>query len=240
MSNVCAVIQARVESKRLPRKVLADIQGKPMLEHVANRVRAATSLDSVVIAAPEPLHQGIGQVATNTKIPVFEGHPTNVLDRIYRAARMMKPNYVVRITADDPFKDPTIINLIVKKLLKSGVDYVSNTINPTFPLGLDVEAFTYSALEWAWLDAETDFQKEHVTPFIWQHPELFRCLNVVNDKDLHHYRWTCDWQEDLDWTRKIYAKLYPQNPLFGMKEMLALFEREPELIRTDKDLFLEG
>lgn len=244
---VLCVICTRMASRRLPHKVASDIQGKPMLQHIIDRVRACRYVDDIAIATTiDPEDKWLVELAKKNDLFCFRGARLDVLDRFYNCAmeyekqHHKRPDVLVRITHDDPFKDPQIVDLVVRKLIDSHADYASNWLVPTYPLGLDAEAFTLETLEWAYLNAFGDFEKEHVTPYIYNNKETFRCVGLASTGDLHQHRWTVDYPGDLDWTRKIYAKLYPQNPLFGMKEMLALFEREPGLIRTDKDLFLEG
>lgn len=235
---IVAIIQARMGSTRLPGKVLIDIQGKPLLEHVIDRVRMARLIDRMVIATTfNEKDKAIIEFAKNLNIPYYVGSEDDVLDRFYQTAKKYKAETIVRITADRPFEDPEVIDKVVSYYLshKEGVDYVSNTIKPTYPEGLDVEGFSFEALGKAWKEAKKPSEREHVTPYIWNHPELFRLTNVENDEDLSHLRWTVDTEADLQFTREIYARLY-HGQVFFMKDILALLSAEPELARINKGI----
>lgn len=155
-----AIIQARMSSTRLPGKVLLSLCDKTVLEHIVNRVRAACNVDSILVATSNSLADDIIEEKCKTMgVPVFRGNENNVLERFYFAAKQAKTDVVVRITADDPLKDPEIIDEIVRLQKNGGFDYVSNTIHPTFPEGLDCEAFTYAALEEAYIQAKLSSEK---------------------------------------------------------------------------------
>ncbi len=235
---VIAIIQARMGSTRLPAEVLSDIQGKPLLEHVIDRVGMARLIDSIIIATTvNEKDKAIIRFAKDLGIPYYVGSENDVLDRFYQMAKKYTAETIVRITPDDPFKDPEVIDKVVSYYLnhKESVDYVSNTIKPTYPEGLDVEVFSFEALEKAWKEAKKPSEREHVTPYIWNHPELFRLANVENDEDLSLYRWTLDNEADLRFTQEVYARLY-QGQVFLMKDILALLNAEPELSRINQGI----
>ena len=221
----------RMGSTRLPGKVLIDIEGKPLLEHVIQRVSASKLIQGIIIATTKnEKDKAIISFARQRGISCYSGNEEDVLDRFYRAAGRYNIDIVVRITPDDPFKDPEIIDKVVGYYLshKDEVDYVSNTMKPTYPEGLDVEVFSFSALEKAWREAKRLSEREHVTPYIWNNPELFRLANVENHEDLSHLRWTLDTEADLKFTREIYARLF-KGQVFLMKDMLSILNAEPEL-----------
>lgn len=233
---ITAIIQARMSSIRLPGKVLLDIEGKPLLAHVVDRVRLARLIDRIVIATTEnEKDRAIINFAEGEGIPFYVGSEDDVLDRFYRTAKERAAENIVRITPDDPFKDPEVIDKVVDYYLGHGgeVDYVSNTIKPTYPEGLDVEVFSFNALERAWREAKAPSEREHVTPYIWNHPELFRLANIENDEDLSDMRWTLDNEADLRFTREVYARLY-HGQVFLMKDILALLHTEPELAHINQ------
>ena len=235
-NSIVAIIQARMGSTRLPGKVLINIQGKPLLEHVINRVRQSRLIDKIIIATTtKERDRVILEMAQSWGLESYAGSEEDVLDRFYQAARIYRARTIVRITPDDPFKDPEVIDKVISYYLKSkgNVDYVSNTIKPTYPEGLDVEVFSFEALEKAWREAKKSSEREHVTPYIWNHPEIFRLANVENDDDLSHLRWTLDTEADLQFTREIYSRLY-HGQLFLMKGILALLRAEPELMRINE------
>jgi len=228
---VVAIVQARMSSTRLPGKVLIDIQGKPLLEHVVDRVSPSKLINQLVIATTaNEKDKAIIDFAQRRGIAYYVGSEDDVLDRFYQTAKIYRVKTIVRITPDNPFKDPEVIDKVVGYYLnhKKSVDYVSNTIKPTYPEGLDVEVFSFTALEKAWREAKLPSEREHVTPYIWNHPELFHVANVENEEDLSHLRWTLDYEEDLRFAREVYARLY-HGQVFLMEDILALLRAEPAL-----------
>lgn len=238
MNRIVAIFQARVGSTRLPGKVLLPIAGKTLLEHVIERVSRSQFINHVVVATStkEP-DQAIIAVANRCGVGGFAGSEEDVLDRFYQAAGQFQAKIIVRITADDPFKDPEVIDKVIGCYLgfKGDIDYVSNTIKPTYPLGLDAEVFSFTALEKAWRETKEPYDREHVTPYLYRHPEIFKLANVENDEDLSHLRWTLDTEADLKFIQEIYKRLYREGRIFLMKDILALLRAEPELARINQN-----
>lgn len=227
---IAAIIQARLGSSRLPGKTLADIAERPVLEHVLDRVRHIDRVGRIIIATTEnPQDEPIVRFAEENRLPVYRGSEVDVLDRYYRAAAEFGVDTIVRVTPDDPLKDPEVAGKVLDHFLDERPDYASNTIEPTFPEGLDIEVFSFSALEKAWLEAALPSEREHVTPYIWKNADLFRLVSVVNDRNLSGLRWTLDYREDLEFFRAIFARLYRPGEIFLMGDVLALLEREPWL-----------
>lgn len=235
---ITAIVQARMGSTRLPGKVLLDIQGKPLLEHVIDRVSASKLINQLVIATTsKEKDKAIIDFAQRRGIAYYVGSEDDVLDRFYQTAKIYRVKTIVRITPDDPFKDAEVIDKVVGYYLnrKKSVDYASNTIKPTYPEGLDVEVFSAEALGKAWKEAKKSSEREHVTPYIWNHPEIFRLANIENNENLSHLRWTLDTEADLRFTREIYARLY-HGQVFLMKDILALLRAEPELAQINQGI----
>lgn len=229
---IVAIVQARMGSTRLPQKTLAPLAGKPMLAHILERIQAVEAIDQIVIATTtRPEDEAIVHLAQDLDVPVYRGSVEDVLDRFYQCARQIGAHTIVRVTADDPFKDPQIIQEMLEhwQAAYPAYDYLSNTLEPTYPEGLDVEIFTMEALEQAWREATLPSDREHVTPYIWRQPHRFRLFSWKREEDLSHLRWTVDYPEDLAFAQAVYQRLYPQNPRFLMKDILALLEREPHL-----------
>ena len=227
---IVAVLQARMSSSRLPGKVLKPILGKPMLELHIERINRCHLIDSLIVATSDhPKDDCIANLCEQLDINCFRGSLPNVLERIYLAAQPLNPAHVVRLTGDCPVADPEVIDAVINKHLSSGADYCSNCHPHSFPDGLDVEVMQFSALEQAAKDANTDYQKEHVTPFILQHPELFKLENYTDQQDFSHLRWTVDEAEDFELITHFYQELYPTNPQFKMRDILALLAKKPEL-----------
>jgi spore coat polysaccharide biosynthesis protein SpsF len=224
-----AIIQARMSSIRLPDKIMADIIGKPMLSHVVNRAQQAKHLDLVVVATSvHPQDDLVVTFCRKEGIPYFRGSLDDVLDRYYHAARHYDADVVVRLTADCPLLDPSVIDQIVQVFRSGQYDYVSNTIQPTYPDGLDTEVFRFDVLEQTWREARLKSEREHVTPYIKKQTALFRLHNVENDQDLSSLRWTVDRPEDLEFVRAVYGYL-SKTASFGVNEVLSLIEEHPEL-----------
>jgi spore coat polysaccharide biosynthesis protein SpsF (cytidylyltransferase family) len=228
--RIVAIIQARMGSTRLPGKTLMPLAGQPLLGHILDRVRASRRIHEMLVATTtDSADSEIVEFARGKGCDTYCGSAYDVLDRYYQAALQAKADVIVRITADDPFKDPAVIDLIVEALLAAPeLDYASNTLEPTFPEGLDVEAFTWSALEDAWKDAQLPSEREHVTPYIWKHPERFSIENVRHSSDLSRLRWTLDYESDYKFAVEIYSRLY-HGQVFGMDEILELLSNEPKL-----------
>jgi len=228
MSTI-ALVQARMGSTRLPGKVLMDIAGQPMLAHVVERSLRARTLDGLVIATTKnPVDEAIVTEARRLGVPAFRGSEEDVLDRYYRAAKEHDASVIVRITADCPLIDPTVVDFVVEAFRKTSPDYASNILERTFPQGLDTEVVKLEALERAWREASKAYQRAHVTPYIYEHPERFRLYSVRNAEDLSSHRWTVDTKEDLEFVREVYSRL-GSGGRFGWRDVLDLIRHEPEL-----------
>ena len=229
--KVIAIVQARMGSMRLPGKSLIEIEGKPLLEHVINRIRYSKTIDEIIIATTtEPEDKAIINLAEKLNVATYTGSSDDVLDRFFQAASLFGGKVIVRITADDPFKDPVIIDTIVEYFIEhSELDYISNTIEPTYPIGLDVEVFSFLALEKAWQNAKSLPEREHVTPYIWCNPNLFKVANYKYTEQLSHLRWTIDTKEDLQMTREIYKRLYVKDGIFYMDDILQLLYKHTHI-----------
>lgn len=234
-TNIMAVIQARMSSTRLPGKVLMEIGGKPALYHVVNRVRKAAAIDRVIVAASRnPADDSLQSYCETLDVVCFRGDENDVLDRFYQAAVQYPAGVIVRITADCPLLDPSVTDRVVQAFLDERCDYASNTLICTYPDGLDVEVFTFQALERAWREARLLSEREHVTPYIKKHPEIFRLKNVKHDCDLSSLRWTLDEPADLEFIRAVYDGA--SREFFGMEEILSWLQSHPELGRINQGI----
>lgn len=236
--SLLAIIQARHGSTRLPAKVLADIAGKPLLEHVIDRVRRCRHVQGVVLATTRlPEDDALQTLAVRLDVPVTRGDEEDVLARFALAAREHGASTIVRITADDPFKDPQVIDRVIEAFLESGADYASNALEPSYPEGLDVEVISLEALLRADREATRPFEREHVTPYVWERPETFSLVNVRHEgPDLSRWRWTCDTAEDLAFARAVYDHLWRENATFTLAAILELLEQEPGLADLIPDI----
>jgi len=245
MSKTVAIIQARMGSTRLPKKVLMDIGEKPMLWHVYERASHASLLDDVIVAtSTEPGDDAIETFCKNRSVPCVRGDETDVLDRYYQTAMEVDADTVVRLTADCPLISPAVIDRVVREYEASDCEYVTNTIEYTHPHGLDVEVFDIETLETAWQEATEPSQREHVTLYI-RASDAFRSKNVENVLNMSAYkfvrediilRWTVDYPEDLEFVREVYSRLTGDSHwIFDQQSVLELLERTPELREINED-----
>jgi len=227
--RVVAIIQARMRSTRLPGKVLKNLGAETVLARVVNRTRRATLLDEIVVATTVELaDDAIVQECGRLSIACFRGDERDVLDRYYRAAQKFAADAVVRITADCPLIDPELIDVAVRVFLDQKPDYATNSLVATYPRGLDVEVFTAEALACAWHSAKEGYQRVHVTPYLYENPELFKIVSLTAEGDYSKYRWTLDTAEDLEMVRAIYTH-FEQRGNFRWREVCRLMESQPEL-----------
>ena len=226
-ARTVAIVQARMGSTRLPGKVMLPLLGQPVLSRVMRRAGRARTLDEVVVATTtRPDDDAVVALAEREGWPVVRGSETDLLDRYLLAARAHDAEVVVRITSDCPLIDPDVIDATVDAFHAADVDYASNTLEPpTYPRGLDVEVVSRPALERAGREDADPAWREHATPFVYRHPELFRLLRVPADDDHSDLRWTLDTPEDYRLISRIYEALDRDD--FGWREALALVEANP-------------
>ena len=230
--EIVAIVQARSNSTRLPGKVLMDLMGKPVLEHILERVKCSRLIRRVVVATTDSPTDDIlaERVRDEMNCLVFRGSERDVLARFYDCARTFGAEVVVRITADDPLKDPELIDRAISLLIDDpSLSYCSNTLKPTYPEGLDIEVCRFKALEQAHREATLISDREHVTPFIWRHPDLFKVLNFEHSEDLSAWRWTLDHPQDLALILAIYRHFYKGQSCFSFRDVI-------EYLRANRDL----
>lgn len=237
MVKVLAIVQARMGSSRLPGKVLKEILGRPVLWHLINRLKQAKLINQIIIATSDnDRDEPIVRFAKENGIACYAGSESDLVDRLYQAATKYLADAIVRITADCPLVDPVLVDRIIKLYLdsKGSLDYVSN-INPrTYPDGLDVEIFSFQALKKVWEEVKDPFRREWITTNFFEHPEEYHLGNLEHGEDLSRLRWTLDYQEDLDYIVEIYKRLYLDDRVFQMKDILALLREHPELNEINK------
>jgi spore coat polysaccharide biosynthesis protein SpsF len=233
---IVAIIQARTSSCRLPAKVLAPILGKSMIVRQIERVKISKKVDKIVLAtSTDSSDDGLAELCRGEGVEVARGSLNDVLDRFYMAAKSANAKTVVRLTGDCPLSDPGLIDQIVSVYSDMDVDYVSNTLVPTYPDGLDVEVFSFRALEKAWREATLPSDREHVTPYIKNQLTNSK-FNVENNIDLSALRWTVDEPEDLELITRIFSILHPVNQDFGMTEILDVLKKKPEWSLLNKSI----
>lgn len=243
MQNVIAIIQARMGSTRLPGKVMKEVAGQPMIEQMLHRLSRAKSLTFIVVATSttvgdDPLAKSLYKKG----VPIFRGSENDVLSRYYEAAKVFKANVVVRLTGDCPLIDPFIVDEVVKRHLNSKADYTSNTLERTFPRGLDTEVFSFKALKKACLEAKENYQREHVTPYFYLNPGIFKLQGIKAEEKLYRpdLRLTVDTAEDLKLIRAIYNRLGQNGRFFNTEEVVELLDVQPELVAINVHIQQKG
>ena len=223
-------VQARMGSTRLPGKVLKDVLGRPLLSYLIERLKRVKEADNLIILTTiQPEDDSIIALCEKEKVLWFRGSEENVLERYFQAAKQRQTDAIVRITSDCPLIDPAVIDRVIQSYKKEfpAYDYVSNSLEKTFPRGQDTEIFSFQALEKAFLSGISQEEREHVTPYLYTHPELFKLKNVFHHPSLGRMRWTVDTKEDFQLVRLILEHLYPSNPQFNMEDVLRLLEENP-------------
>ena len=235
--NIVAIIQARNGSTRLKNKIMKEVvHGKSLIDIVVKRAIKTSLVDFIVVATTTNSEDDcLAQWCNDNDIKVFRGSEINVLDRYYKCAVKYNADTIVRITADDPFKDPQVNDYAIKLLIDNKYDYVSNTINPSYPEGLDVEVFTFVALKSAYENAALESEKEHVTPYIWKNKDKFKMFNFSYSENISHLRWTIDYEEDLEFVRHICRKL-DDHDSFLMKDVMKVLKENPEITKKQKNI----
>jgi spore coat polysaccharide biosynthesis protein SpsF len=228
---ILAILQARMSSSRLPGKVLKPVLGRPMILRQIERIRQASRVDRLVMATSTDASDDVLVHDCEAQgVECARGSLDNVLDRYYQVARRLTPAHVVRLTGDCPLIDPDVMDEVIAFHIEGGFDYTSNALDRlTLPNGLDVEVLRFECLERTWREAQMPSEREHVTPYVYNHRELFRLGSYCAERDLSHMRWTVDEPEDLEFVRRVYKALYSANPSFRMRDIVALVEREPAL-----------
>lgn len=234
--KITVMIQTRTGSNRLPGKVLSNIENKSMIWHVINRVKKIKSVQQIsLITTKEKDDQVLLQIAENEGIIGFAGSTKDVLDRHYQCALKINADPIIRITSDCPLIDPFIVEDMLQFYLKNDFDYVSNVYPPTYPDGLDTEIFSFNTLKNTAQNAKLNSEREHVTPYITKHPDLFKIYNFKNDKDLSNIRLTVDQKEDLELIRQIYSMMNSK-PNFALNDILNLISKKPELLKINSKI----
>lgn len=224
---ITAIIQARMSSTRLPGKVLLPLGNTTVLGHTVRQVRKAVSIGKVVVAtSTDQSDDTLAQYCRDENIEVFRGSLTDVLDRYYQCASAVGAEHIARITSDCPLIDPAIIDMVAGRYQKEGCDYISTgRVSSTFPDGMDTEIFSFSTLERAWTDAKLASEREHVTPYIWNHPELFSVIEVRHGTDLSSVRLTIDEPQDYE----VLTAIVSQVPELSMDAILRYLADHPEV-----------
>lgn len=241
--KVTAIIQARMGSTRLPGKVMMKIKDKTVLQHIVERVKAAKNIRDIIIATT--LNESdciIQEEADKLGVKCFRGSEDDVLSRYYLAAKKNDSDVIIRITSDCPVIDYKIIDKMIEKFFiyneKDKIDYMSNfdVVPNTFPRGMDIEILTFSALEKTYKEAIKGYEREHVTPYIYENIDKFKIQGFMNNEDFSKYRFTLDTVDDLKAISTIYNYLYDENEMFGLGEIINLIKTNNFIEKINKDI----
>tara|TARA_B110000211_G_scaffold156362_1_gene177232 strand:- start:73 stop:804 length:732 start_codon:yes stop_codon:yes gene_type:complete len=235
--NVVAIIQARTGSTRLPNKIFSELSGHSLLYHVVDRLKPCKEIDMIVIATTNSIRDNsIVEWCNDNYVNYYRGSEENVLKRYYDTAKEFKADIIIRITADDPFKDYRIIDKAVKILKENNYDFVCNNNPVSYPEGLDVEVLSINALSKSFFNSTSNFEKEHVTQYIHKNKNSFKIFNIKNDKDLSSNRWTIDTKEDYLFVKEVYDNLYTQNSIFLSEDIYKLLKENPLLLKINSEV----
>ena len=230
------IIQARMGSSRLPNKVLMKInENQTVLEHVIKQLSFSKSINKIIVATTKLKQDDIIEnLVKKLGIDVFRGNSLDVLDRYYQCAKQFNLENIVRITSDCPLIDPEIVDEVIRKYETDEFDYVSNTLIRTFPIGMDVEIFSFGVLQTTWNNATLPSEREHVTPFMRNKKMGFSIGNVENHKDHSKIRITLDRKEDYELIKKIINK-FERKPIL-IQDIIKLFQNQPELMKINENV----
>ncbi len=230
MSRSVCIVQARMASTRLPGKVLLELAGRTVLSHVLERCRAIPGIDAVCCASPESADcDSVAAEAERCGAEIFRGSEADVLDRYYGAAKTLRADFVLRVTSDCPLIDPALCGKVLAEVTSGRADFATNNTPPTWPHGLDCEAFTFALLERAATEATTPVEREHVGPFMREATGLRRANVAAEGKDMSHHRWTLDTPEDYAFLQALFAHLPQGSESWDYKVPLAIVEADPKL-----------
>jgi len=231
---ITCIIQARMGSSRLPGKVMQKIsENKTVIDFVVDQLQESKMIEKIIVAIPDQIEDNVTyDHLISRNISTYRGSLNNVLDRFYQCANSNSSSIIIRITADCPLIDPDIVDKVIKKFIENKFDYVANTHPRTFPYGTETEVFSFNALKIAWEETDDEFDKEHVTPYFYKNPDKFKIGNFSQKTNQSNYRWTIDYEEDLEFVKKVVHKIQ-KNPILT-QHIVDLLEKNPEIVKINK------
>jgi len=230
------IIQARMGSLRLPGKVMKKIdETYVLLDYVIRQIQSSKKIEKIVVATSTLSEDDIicNHLSSN-HVEFFRGSSKDVLDRYFQCAKEFSLDTIVRITADNPLIEPNIVDLVIDKFCSQKCDYVTNSMPRTFPYGTEVEVFSFHSLEKVWKNAIKPSEREHVTPYFYNNPDIFKIINVEYSKNISNLRWTVDRKNDLELVRIIASKIISRPIL--LNDILTLYSKEPILFQSNKPI----
>ena len=236
--RIVCTIEARMTSSRLPGKVLMPAAGKPLLEHMVERLKRAEHIDEIVIATTEDASSDrLQELAERLGVGCFRGSEDDVLARVLGAAQAYDADIIVETTGDSPLVDPAIVDHVIDRYFDGGVDYCSNVLELTYPPGMDAQVFPTAVLADVASRTNDPADREHVSLYIYEHPEIYRLRSVTSGHpEWGEIRLCVDTAEDYEVIRTIFDTLHPSDPGFGLGAMLELLDARPELRDLNRDV----
>lgn len=238
---IICMIQTRMGSTRLPGKVMKEIEGKPLLQHMIERMIRSRFVDMFVVATSvKKENDVIENLCTKLGIHCCRGSENDVLDRYYKCAKSFHPvpEFIMRVTADCPMQDPDVIDFVVQKFLEKKVDYMTNSFEPLYEDGFDVEIFRFSALEEAWKKATRKSEREHVTPYIRNTVSFIKYYEKYYST--YNYKLSVDTPNDFELVKQIFSRLYKPDKIFSMKDVVNLLKANPSLLEINKESIINA
>jgi spore coat polysaccharide biosynthesis protein SpsF len=230
-----AILQGRIGSTRLPGKVLLPLVGKPVMQHVYERILHCKNIDRIIVATtPAPRDDPIVKLFEKIGVTVFRGSEADPLDRYYRAATHHGAEHIVRIMADCPLVDPEVVDEVIEMYFNGSYD--SCYLGGEFPTGLDTTVFSYGALEKCWKEGHQTSDREHITSYMSNNPELFKIGVLEKFEGLFHHRWVMDHEADYKLMVEIYDALYKPGKVFISGDVLKLLEEHPQLFQINSGI----
>lgn len=231
------IVQCRMNSKRLPGKILKKVLGKSLLEYLIERLLRVRKVNDICIACTTNKEDGaILDLANKYNLSTYCGSENNVLERYYHAASKYKYTDIVRVTSDCPLIDPSILNeIIIKYYSTKNIDYISNSLKRTYPLGMEAEVFSFKSLQTSYKEVKNDFDKEHVTPYIKRNI-FFKKKGIVLKKIMNKYRLTLDTKEDFFLISKVLINLYPKNNFFTLMDVINFLNKNKDIFELNKNV----
>ena len=237
--KVTAILQGRIDSTRLPGKVFLPLVGKPVMQHVYERVLHCRKIDRIIVATTnEKKDDCIVELFNGLGAPVFRGSEADPLDRYYQAAIHYGAQHVVRIMADCPLVDPEVVDEVIEMYFDGGYDFCY--LGGEYPTGLDTTVFSYKALEKCFREAQEISEREHITFYMNNNPELFNIGIYEKFKGLLHHRWVMDHEADYRLIVEIYKTLYEPGRVFGAQDVLKLLADQPHLFEINAQIPRNG
>jgi spore coat polysaccharide biosynthesis protein SpsF len=239
MPKIIDIVEARMTSSRLPGKVMLECQGKPMLGHMIERLKRSQELDGIVVATTTNSDDDVLEdLAGKLGVGCFRGSEDDVLDRVLQAAHEFNADIIVETPGDCPCLDWTILDDVVRAYHRRGHDYVSNNLKPSYPGGMDVQVFSTAVLEDVARRTSDPVDHEHVSLYIYRHPEIYKSSNVEAPADQYDpgIKFLLDTLADFDFIRAAYDALYPTKPDFTCHDIITLMRRRPDLRAINADV----